>query len=559
MILGLLALVAANLGVSLGAWALLRKLRTERPVLDAALFLLLRLLLISAAVLAAGLARALDPVFLGAAGAAAAAAIWARCRPALRPPPLPTLGIGIGLLLAFVLLRLAAQVWIFSPYVGDTLAYHLPKVAAWVQAGALTLELGPDPRSWFPAGFELVETWWTLFLHHDVLIELAGVEFLALGSLAAAALAEGLGFGARERLWAGLLYGLTPGLHLGATSCLNDAPAAAVVVTLFALVQAGARWELALAAAALGIGIKPTVGFALPGVLLLAVWRRPSLQGGAAPRILLALALLVGGFWYARNAWAHGNPLHPVTSSGYAENGVLQQRSGPSAEALGRNARAAANSRIYDTGVYGATLDAMSGWGVACFALGLPGLLAFVRRGGDERRLALAFLLSLLSVFACVQPDPWNMRFTLFFPAVLAVAATAFAREAPALRIARAAAAGVLLLGTTLPAEFPIGGIGDAWASSWRERTRTSVPGDALRHDGTAVTRGAKRTYSLYRPDFSGRVVTIEAERAEDLLSRMAERGLRRVHGWSSHPAIREALETGRLAREPGAFFRRTD
>lgn len=562
MIAGLLAMAAANLAAALGALALGRRLRTGRPVLDAAVVLLLRLLLVSATVLAAGMLGRLDAPSLGLTGAAAAAGLWAWRKPELRRPALPPLGIVPVAVAAVVVLRLAAQVWLFSPYVGDSLSYHLPKVAAWVQAGAITLDLGPDRRAWFPAGFELVETWWTVFLHHDVLIELAGVEFLLLGATAAAALAEGLGCDVRGRAWAGLLFALAPGIHLGATSCLNDLPAAALVVTLFALVQARARPELALIAAALGVGIKPTVAFAVPGVLLLAwlVRREPRLPAGSAvaARAALGAAALVGAFWYLRNAVVHGNPIHPMGGAGFVTaDGVVLQQTGPSLASLWRHWLILSNSRIFDRSAYDAQLSMISGWGVASFALGLPGCLALSREGGAFGRLALGFGAALASVFLLAQPDPWSLRFALFFPALLAVAAAALAARHPALRGLLAASAAVLLLGTSVPGEFQIDGLREAARTEWRRRWSASVPYDPWAHEGTAVVAGANRTYALYRPDFRGRVLHLEAATGEELARKMAEAGVRRLHGPQGHPAVEDALKRGLLAREPGHFFRR--
>src|SRR5207244_3087828 len=126
--------------------------------------------------------------------------------------------------------RLLLQVWFFAPMVGDALTYHLPKVAEWVGSGRMTRELGPDPRAAFPAGFELVEAWCCVFLHHDALIEMAGVEFLALAFAATYALGRRLGLEERPSVLAAFLYALTPGLHFQATGCMNDGPVAALIV-----------------------------------------------------------------------------------------------------------------------------------------------------------------------------------------------------------------------------------------------------------------------------------------------------------------------------------------
>ncbi|HEV3027247.1 MAG TPA: hypothetical protein VG457_06715, partial [Planctomycetota bacterium] len=181
MIVGLLAMGVANAAALLGAGTILRQIRTGRTPVDAVLFLTVRLVILSTAVLAAGAGSFLTPLGLGAAGLAALLVLVARGahRGWSLPSELPW-GRVWSLIAGILVLRLLLHVWIFAPYVIDALSYHLPKIAEWVRAGAFTREMGLDPRSSFPAGFELVETWWVVFLHHDVLIELGGVEFLLL-------------------------------------------------------------------------------------------------------------------------------------------------------------------------------------------------------------------------------------------------------------------------------------------------------------------------------------------------------------------------------------------
>src|SRR6185436_7230100 len=156
MILGALAMVVANGATLLGARAILARIGTGRPAPDAVLFLVLRLLLISAAVVLAGLTRTLHPWGLGLAGTAACAVLLARGAHRNLPRILPfPWSPWLTAVAALVLVRVLLQVWFFAPAFGDVLSYHLPKVAEWVRAGAFTREMGSDPRVPFPAGFEL--------------------------------------------------------------------------------------------------------------------------------------------------------------------------------------------------------------------------------------------------------------------------------------------------------------------------------------------------------------------------------------------------------------------
>lgn len=557
MIAGVFALLLANAGALATALRWRKRLPRGGPAHDLTLLVFLRLLVMSAWVLLLGCAGLLRPWALGALGGLAlAGAVWRGGWPSLgtlrplRPLPWPW-----ALLVALLGLRLLAQTWWFAPYVGDTLSYHLPKVAAWVQAGALTTSVGPNPLSWFPAGFELIETWWTVFLHHDVLIEVAGIEFLLLGAAAVAALAESLGLPPGVAARAGVLYALIPAAQHQATSCLNDLPAAAVLLTAFALAAADAPWPLWTAAIGLGLGIKPTVAYALPGLVLL-VWlrgRRPAPSRWAYGP--LAAAAFVGLFWYARNLWLFGNPIHPMGTEGVAgSEGHVMQQFGPRLSSLLRNLAILSN-RLADPGATGPLLEGQAGWGVVALSLGLPGLLVGLHGLPALRRPAAAFAVSLLSVLALVVPDPWNLRFVLFFPALLAIGAALLVARLPALRWLLGAGILLQVLDTTVPAQFAVDGVRDLAAQPWSKRRTLALPHDPWSSDVVAVGPGANRTYLLYRPDYSRTVVFVTAEDAVSLVTQMKACGARILHASARPPGVEEALRRGLLRREPGNFF----
>src|SRR5207248_3166058 len=127
-----------------------------------------------------------------------------------------------------------------------------------------THEWGLDLRSSFAAGLELIETWWVVFLHHDVLIGMAGLEFLILGAVSMADIAKRLGTTNRFACLAGYLYALTPGLCLQSISCLNDGPVAAVWTATACLILRKAPLALIAVPVALGGGIKAPYFYALP-------------------------------------------------------------------------------------------------------------------------------------------------------------------------------------------------------------------------------------------------------------------------------------------------------
>lgn len=563
MIVGLPCLLTANAGVLLAAHALLRRVRTGQASLDLTLFLLFRLAIVSGIVLVAGSARLLTPWGLGALGGLLLAALLgAREHRALPRPGRPDLGMLPGLFLAAVLFRLLLQVWFFAPYAGDALSYHLPKIAEWVRAGGFTLEHGADTRATFPAGFELVEAWWVAFLHHDVLIEMAGIEFFALMLAASHALAVRLGLAGRAAILASLAASCTPGMLLQATSCLNDGPVAALLIATAALVLARAHPALVAVSVALGLGVKPVFGYALPGLawLAFAVRKEPGTPI-SRPKVALALAVLaavVGGWWYGRNAVLYGNPVHPVTSRGFVTpDGAVLQHSGPRWESLRDNSRRMVDRWIYDhQRPSSAWLEMISGWGPLVFACGILALLMAMREDVRWRLVGAAFLVSLASVLLLVRSDPWFMRFVLFFPALPAIAAARLAAQIRPARLILGLCLVLQLAGTMVPGEFPLGRVGAFARQGWRER-QYDTPVAVMPADKAlgCLAPGGSKSYLLYRPDFSRRVVTLRPGNADELVAAMKREGLRIVYATYRPGVLAEALERKLLQPGVGAFY----
>lgn len=557
----LLALILANAAVLLGAHASLRRLRTGEPTTDLVIYLLLRLGLISAAVLTAGAAKALTPLAFGIAGAVVTAVFLAlgehRRLPRFR---LPDVGRGALIFAGVLIVRSLLQVWFFPPFQRDALTYHLPKIGEWVQHGGFTSEWGLDLRSTFPSGFELVEAWWVAPLRHDVLIEMAGLEFLLLGAAAAADIARRLDAPPKLAFLAALLYALTPGLCLQATSCLNDGPVAALWTATAALALRTVPFTILLIPIGLGIGVKPTYAYGLPGIALLVglVARRRD-PGTKASMAAGAFALLVGSVWYLRNTVVYGNPIHPMGRSGISvQAGHVAQRFGPSLTGLVENLDRLADSRMYDhLGPYDPELPLISGWGSAAMAAGVIALFLTLRNVPLMRRIAGGYLLSLLVVLSLVVPDPWYMRYVLFFPGLFAVAIAKAAQSARAFALVAWIALGAQLVGTMIPGRFPIGGMTDLASMSWRERTFYPHP-QLDRVDAVGfieLPADEVKCYPLYRPDFSRRVVFLRPTSPENLLEILRRENLSMLFSPKTHPLVQPLIDSGRLVNLHAGYF----
>src|SRR6185295_13964617 len=233
----------------------------------------------------------------------------------LQPPPISRIALPDSTSARLLLLVAAAgfaslllKTALLGPYTGDALAYQLPNIAEWVQSGRFAWRINHDPRMWFPAGFELIETWWVVFLHHDALIELGGIQMALIAFAAVFSLAETLEL--RPGL-AAVAYLFLPAVVLNATSCGNDLASAALVLAGYAMVARGAPRAAQAFPLLLAVGVKATGGFAAVGVVLYALWRRER-PAKDLPRwgtaVLSCAGLALGSFWYLRNWIVAGHP-----------------------------------------------------------------------------------------------------------------------------------------------------------------------------------------------------------------------------------------------------------
>jgi hypothetical protein len=405
------------------------------------------------------------------------------------PRPRDRLVWVLGAFAAAAILSLLIKTLLLEPYTGDALQYHLPKIAHWVQSGRFVWGINQDPRVWFSAGFELIETWWVVFLHHDALIELGGVEMALVASGAVYTLAESMG--GRPGL-AGVLYLFIPAVILQATSCGNDLAVAALILAGYALVAAGAPRPIQALPLLLVAGVKATGAFAALGVIAFALFReRPPKLPRWATAAVTGVGLLLAGFWYVRNLIVAGHPLYPFYGS-HGEFTWTPQQAGIDLESLQATIQVLPR-RLVDPHPFQSLSRNTSSWGWAVLPLGMPALLLALREDPRVRRLAFGFLLGAGATLACVWPDDSNLRFVLWFPALFVLA---LARRRAPLWIAAALLACVVnFVATQIPYELRY--------SRHLQPPASLPPSEPV----ACVFTQAASSYRLYRPDFSRRVV----------------------------------------------------
>lgn len=457
LIAGLAATVAAHIGVLLTTYGLFRKTGDTRS--DILWFCILRWGVMSAIVILMGLFGTMTAVSLSVLSVGAGILTMALKRKELvsdfeagrqwcvnrlverraMDSDLRT-AVSIGAVLAGLLaLRTLLAVWFYTPYSNDSTNYHLPKLALWVQTGSIGREPFDDLRSFMPGGFQLIQVWWVAFLHHDLLIEMAGVEFLAFGGMVIYILSRDLGMSRLQGGLAALLFGSLPVMMAQSTSCMNDLAVGALTLAAlrFAL-RNGPRWHdvsMALAAIATAMAIKPTAVYAVPviGFCFLGKKERDS-KGGVDPLrvVTLLIPVLASVYWYLINALEFGNPIYPagIEIAGWRPfneaAGVMLVRdlyaghqTGFSASSLGLNVSEFLQYRLYDAfSPYSHESLKQVGWGWCGMAIGMPALILVVRRGMIPAKVLFAFVASFLLTLGTLKMDVWNMRFVAWCAAL---------------------------------------------------------------------------------------------------------------------------------------------
>jgi hypothetical protein len=360
--------------------------------------------------------------------------------------------------LAFLqLARILFHIWFVPPYVWDTVVYHLVNVAEWVQKGKIHHLITPVGRVYWRANLEVLEAWFVVFLHNDILVKVAPFLSYLVAGASVYAIARVLNLSRILAASATTFYLFTPSLAIQATACKNDVGIAAayllIIAILLDLLRNGGYWRRKLMIMAmafcLGIGIKPYMAFIAPAPVLigLAIILRHRLLGKirgifrfkpglSTSRIVLCVFLvlgsaLLGSYWYMRNLVVFGNPFHPtdvrigshlIFGTGDAVQYGPGQRGSASLRGLWENSRSLITDKILDQhGQFNSSLSNMTGWGWFNFVCGLSALAYALIFARQFRLLIISFILSLLTLLTFISTDPWYMRFTLWFPVVFAL------------------------------------------------------------------------------------------------------------------------------------------
>jgi len=347
----------------------------------------------------------------------------------------------------------------------DSIAYHLPHAASYAQTGQISAIRYTDfdyLNGLYPATSELFHALGIVLMGNDVLSPGINLIWLALTVLAAWCIGSVRGLGSTSMLAVALVMATPMMIGSNAGSADND------LVGVFFITAALALWMraadlsssnprayrgasiVAAVAAGLALSVKlnllaPVAALTLAAIALAPRGRRRSTGGWWIGALVLA-----GGYWYARNLIALGNPL-PWFSFGFLPTPhppPLQQGNDYSLIDY------AAHPGILRHWLIPALKQNLGPWwpGVVAVAVGGPLVCLFSKR---DRVVLAAGLVALASLFAYpVTPltacgpwaHPYCFQFTIRYGApalTLALAVTPLARLFRS-QLGRLAAAAVL-------------------------------------------------------------------------------------------------------------------
>ena len=357
------------------------------------------------------------------------------------------------------LFRFFFLIWALPPFIWDSMTYHLTNVAQWTQDGRIAVFDVPVVRTYSPANFEVFSTWFTIFLHHDIVVEAAGLPAYLLAGLSVYAIARALEISKWASLLGVIAYLSTPALLLAVTGTKNDPIMAAFYLMAVALIidllsgkeaterpgYAGKMLGLILVLL-LALGTKPYMLHLSSGLLVIGVgfsyrskqslrgiWAsiRRFLSGSRYSRIVLAVLLIsglfLGTYWYVRNWSLTGNPFYPYGIS-VGDTSVVEKETSNvpfDLENLWRNLRLFSEKFGDKQNRILPDLPNTTGWGWIVYGMGIPALVWSVIRKKRMCILAAGFLVSFLAILISNRASPWNMRYVVWFPALMSLALAA--------------------------------------------------------------------------------------------------------------------------------------
>lgn len=360
--------------------------------------------------------------------------------------------LAIGALIVLLLFGL-----VFPPVEWDSLMYHLPAVAYYMQQQSLSdpalpmdsySRFGIDGTVWvnaFPKNIELLFLWATIIPDSDALVDLVPFLFAILGAVAVYSLARRLGATPEWGIGAGSIWLLTPVVLAQSRSNLIDLCNSGLILAALALLYPpapGRRLQTAVAGLAAGI----VLGAKWSGILFLwwlalFVLSKPIFIDHPSPKrpwraaLINTLsfsvpAMLVGGYWYIKNWRLYDNPLWPFSLAPFGFKlfaGLVEKARILALTFPDQLDNTKWFEKLFiswrEPIAFGFDADMrLGGLGPFWFALGLPAVAYLTYIAYRRRDLRLLSLLVVIAGMVFLHPESWWTRYTMFLAGLGAIA-----------------------------------------------------------------------------------------------------------------------------------------
>ena len=218
----------------------------------------------------------------------------------------------------------------------DTLWYHLPLAAKFVQTGYLGHIYFFDPiflASFYPANSEVIHAVPMLFFGRDIVSPFVNLGWLGMALLASYCIGRPYGLGPQALIGSSIALGSQSLVEFQAGEALNDITGVAFVLAAVAILVNGyaagrspghatgreiAPTALGMAGLAAGLAAGVKLSFLAPvaALTVAVIVIAPRLTRLRATLVFGIPMLAAGGYWYLRNLVAVGNPIPYIGSVG---------------------------------------------------------------------------------------------------------------------------------------------------------------------------------------------------------------------------------------------------
>ncbi len=345
--------------------------------------------------------------------------------------------------------------YLFPSYTWDALYYHLPMVGQIMQSGAI--QENPVPSfiqqyiNIFSKNVNLVFLWNVIFLESDVIVDVSQLIFTLMGVLAIYSMAVKIRIQEKIAIFSSILFFFTPILILQSTANYVDAAVSMLflISVNFLLYgdpeyhggrhgSGGGRLPIFLSGVAAGIllGSKPTGPLFFFLLSASAVVYEcvncfrasgiPSAHGTYSLKDRLRAyllfftvpALIIGGYWYARNWILHGNPVYymDITILNVTlMEGLRSTWAEPAPAVIERLGYFMRLFHVWLEKVRYYLYDSrLSGFGPLWFILYLPSMAFSLIHAIAGKKYRFLFIFLTLTFMFLAHPRNWTTRYVIF-------------------------------------------------------------------------------------------------------------------------------------------------